>query len=110
MTKKSFNINMFRNLFSVGMVALIAACSSGDSNEMQQAEANSGTAVYDNQMVVAANPYAAKAGLEILMKGGSAVDAAIAVETVLSLVEPQSSGIGGSGFMLHFDPTKPVND
>lgn len=58
---------------------------------------------FNNQMVVAANPYAAKAGLEILNKGGSAVDAAIAVETVLSLVEPQSSGIGGGAFLLHFD-------
>lgn len=77
---------------------------------MQQAEATSGTNVFDNQMVVAANPYAAKAGLEILNKGGSAVDAAIAVETVLSLVEPQSSGIGGGGFMLHFDPTGAVDN
>lgn len=59
---------------------------------------------YENQMVVAANPYAAKAGLEILKQGGSAVDAAVAVETVLSLVEPQSSGIGGGAFLLHFDP------
>lgn len=77
---------------------------------MQQAEATSEAVVYDNQMVVAANPYAAKAGLKILKKGGSAVDAAIAVEMVLSLVEPQSSGIGGGGFMLHFDPAKPANN
>jgi gamma-glutamyltranspeptidase / glutathione hydrolase len=67
-------------------------------------------ASYDNQMVVAANEYAAKAGLEILKRGGSAVDAAITVETTLSLVEPQSSGIGGGAFLLHFDPEKPTNE
>ncbi|WP_321397083.1 gamma-glutamyltransferase [Emcibacter sp.] len=56
------------------------------------------------QMVVAANPLAAAAGMEMLNAGGSAVDAAIAIELVLSLVEPQSSGIGGGGFMMYFDP------
>src|SRR5262245_50809482 len=52
------------------------------------------------QMVVTANQYASAAGREILEKGGGAVDAAIAVQLVLSLVEPQSSGIGGGAFML----------
>ncbi|MFQ3190148.1 MAG: gamma-glutamyltranspeptidase/glutathione hydrolase [Paraglaciecola sp.] len=54
-------------------------------------------------MVVTANPHATEAGLEILRAGGSAVDAAIAIEAVLSLVEPQSSGLAGGGFMVHFD-------
>jgi gamma-glutamyltranspeptidase/glutathione hydrolase len=54
-------------------------------------------------MVVAANPLATKAGCEVLKKGGSAVDAAIAVQMVLNLVEPQSSGIGGGAFMLHYN-------
>lgn len=56
-----------------------------------------------HHMVVAANPYAAEAGRQILRQGGSDVDAAIAVQMVLNLVEPQSSGIGGGAFILMFD-------
>jgi len=54
-------------------------------------------------MVAAANPHAARAGIEMLRAGGSALDAAIAVQMVLNLVEPQSSGIGGGAFLLHWD-------
>ncbi|MGC2410662.1 MAG: gamma-glutamyltransferase [Methyloceanibacter sp.] len=54
-------------------------------------------------MVVAANPLAAEAGLAILRKGGSAVDAAITTQMVLNVVEPQSSGIGGGAFILTWD-------
>jgi gamma-glutamyltranspeptidase/glutathione hydrolase len=53
--------------------------------------------------VAAANPLATDAGYQILKAGGSALDAAIAVQMVLTLVEPQSSGIGGGAFLLHFD-------
>lgn len=54
-------------------------------------------------MVAAANPLAVEAGLEALRNGGDAVDAAIAVQAVLGLVEPQSSGLGGGAFMLYYD-------
>ncbi len=53
--------------------------------------------------VAAANPLAADAGYQILKSGGSALDAAIAVQMVLTLVEPQSSGIGGGAFLMYFD-------
>lgn len=57
-------------------------------------------------MVSTANPLASKAGCDVLKNGGSAVDAAVAVQMVLGLVEPQSSGVGGGAFMLHYDAAK----
>jgi len=55
------------------------------------------------QMVAAAHPLAAQAGLDVLRKGGTAIDAAIAVQMVLNVVEPQASGIGGGGLLLYYD-------
>ncbi len=61
------------------------------------------TPAASQSFVIAANPLAAKAGIEVLARGGSAVDAAIAVQAMLSLVEPQSSGFGGGAFITYFD-------
>lgn len=77
----------------------------------EQPEAASGSTdkpgwSYKRQAVAAANPLATDAGHQILRAGGSALDAAIAVQMVLGLVEPQSSGIGGGAFLLHFDGQK----
>ena len=55
-----------------------------------------------SHMIAAANPLAVEAGLEVLRAGGSAADAAVVVQLVLNLVEPQSSGIGGGAFALHW--------
>ena len=55
------------------------------------------------EMVVTANPLATKAGAHILKIGGTAVDAMVAVQTVLGLVEPQSSGLGGGAFVVYYD-------
>jgi gamma-glutamyltranspeptidase / glutathione hydrolase len=54
-------------------------------------------------MVAAAHPQAVEAGYQVLKRGGSALDAAVAVQMVLGLVEPESSGIGGGAFLLHWD-------
>ena len=74
----------------------------------QQPEVSSGytekTAVHGKRfMISAANPHAVRAGYTILKQGGSAVDAAIATQMVLGLVEGQSSGIGGDASLLHWN-------
>ncbi len=56
-----------------------------------------------NYMVAAAHPLAVDAGLRMLEQGGSAMDAAVAVQLVLNLVEPHASGLGGGAFLLHYD-------
>lgn len=91
--------------------SLLAACASTPSSHFSytvpdQPEAASGITAKPGWAttkfaVAAANPLATDAGYQVLKAGGSAIDAAIAVQMVLTLVEPQSSGIGGGAFLLH---------
>ncbi len=87
-------------LVSAGCSSVTAPRAAAKQNIYEAAPARDWRA---GAMVAAANPYAVEAGLEILRDGGSAVDAAIAIQAVLGLVEPQSSGLGGGAFMLHYD-------
>ena len=83
----------------------LAACQPSTQQSDQapaSAVASAGTA-NRGAGVAAANPIAVEAGLEILRAGGSAIDAAVAVQAALGLVEPQSSGLGGGAFLLHYD-------
>lgn len=117
----------WRGLGFIGLCALLAGCAVGGQAVTQadiqavnqadtqathtapaQPEAASGLGTQPGWVtrrfaVAAANPLATEAGAQVLRAGGSAVDAAIAVQMVLSLVEPQSSGIGGGAFLLHHD-------
>ncbi|MBN9887085.1 gamma-glutamyltransferase [Salipiger abyssi] len=83
-----------------------AAAFSGLSDAAQAAMAakDAGTPVAaENWMIAAANPLAVEAGAKVLRAGGSAADAMVAVQTVLGLVEPQSSGLGGGAFLVWYD-------
>ncbi|WP_411883631.1 gamma-glutamyltransferase family protein [Polaromonas sp. YR568] len=100
---------------ALAATALLAACASSPSSFTYQAPAGAmqpeGASGFTPKpgwatkkfAVAAANPLATDAGYQILKAGGSAVDAAIAVQMVLTLVEPQSSGIGGGAFLLHYN-------
>ncbi|MDP3810139.1 MAG: gamma-glutamyltransferase family protein [Hydrogenophaga sp.] len=102
-------MNPVKPLLAALGLSLLSACVAPPS--VQQPEAASGLNTkpgwtFQRQAVAAANPLATEAGTQILRAGGSAVDAAIAVQMVLTLVEPQSSGIGGGAFLLHHDGKK----
>ena len=84
---------------------VLAACQHDGSEGLTLSEIFEGTPQpvrASKHMIVAGHPLAAEAGLDMLRAGGGAIDAAIAAEMVLSLVEPQSSGIGGGAFLIHY--------
>ncbi len=93
--------------FFLSLLLILTGCSTGQIID-RTPEGASGLAPQqlvrsNSYMVAAANPYATKAGQKILQRGGSAIDAAIAINMVLTLVEPQSSGLGGGSFILYWD-------
>lgn len=93
----------FASLLSILSSLIVIACSPSQSPSEDTDPTAEASLDASQAMIAAANPHAVEAGLEILRAGGDAVDAAIAVQAVLGLVEPQSSGIGGGAFMLRLD-------
>jgi len=89
-------MRLFRTVIAALACICAPACAATPAPQAASASAS-------DPFVIAANPLAAQAGLNVLKRGGSAVDAAIAVQAMLSLVEPQSSGVGGGAFMTFYD-------
>lgn len=100
---------MKRSLIALGLVFLMStvapAQQASDTVAPERATglAAAKVATAREHMVAAAHPLAAEAGEKVLAEGGSAIDAMIAVQTVLGLVEPQSSGLGGGAFLVYYD-------
>ncbi|HMA99254.1 MAG TPA: gamma-glutamyltransferase family protein [Wenzhouxiangella sp.] len=93
-----------RMMIGLLLVAGLAACAlpAREVQDVSEGTEQQMSAVKVTAGVAAAHPLAVEAGLAVLSNGGSAADAAVAVQAMLGLVEPQSSGIGGGAFLLHY--------
>jgi gamma-glutamyltranspeptidase/glutathione hydrolase len=92
----------FARIMILALAGSLAACAPAPRAAPSPA-APQAAAQETRPFVIAANPLAAKAGMEVLERGGNAADAALAVQAMLSLVEPQSSGMGGGAFLTYLD-------
>ena len=90
----------------VSILFLLANSPDNNNSQEKQDIISPSKLVANDFMVVSAHPLATQAGYNILAKGGNAIDAAIAVQMVLNVVEPYASGIGGGGFLLYYDAKK----
>lgn len=112
MTRSNRHTDAMRNssiaalVFAAGLVFSVSApafAREATSSVEAQAVAAADTGIARGPFVAAANPLAADAGMRVLRQGGSAVDAIVAIQSVLSLVEPQSSGLGGGAFLMTYN-------
>src|SRR3954469_22487601 len=92
-------MQLFRKIIAVVAAVSLGGCG---TTQVPVAQAPAQVAVAE-PFAIAANPLATQAGLNVLKRGGSAVDAAIAMQAMLSLVEPQSSSVAGGSFLNYFD-------
>ena len=96
-------MRLFQSFVSFFAFIALTSCAEAQTPQRATASHRSVESLASQPFVIAANPLAAEAGLNVLRRGGSAVDAAVAVQAMLSLVEPQSSGMGGGAFMNFYD-------
>jgi gamma-glutamyltranspeptidase / glutathione hydrolase len=94
-------MNFLRRITAAAAAVALLGCTTAPASGPARVQVHEAPAT--QPFVIAANPLAAEAGLKVLSRGGSAVDAAVAVQAMLSLVEPQSSGLGGGGFINHYE-------